>query len=144
MNEKEVLDLAMRLLGRRDLSEYELRQKLRLKALPSQVDQAVSYLLERHYLSDELLCRRLIEKHCSQGDLGPLGIRSKLRKRGISDLVIREQMSQTDFSEEAVWAKELLRKRRLLDGPPKAARFLYSRGFSPSVINKIISPLTAE
>ncbi|EGO62104.1 regulatory protein RecX [Acetonema longum] len=144
MNEAEVLALAMRLLGRRDLSEYELRQKLRLKALPSQVDRTVSYLLERHYLSDELLCRRLIEKHCIQGDLGSLGIRNKLRKRGISDPIIREQMSQIDFSEEDIWAKDLLTKRRLLDDLPKAARFLYSRGFSRPVINRVISPLMTE
>ena len=147
--EQELRGYAYRLLGRRDYSRHELREKLlsnyalRIKrggALPrgkNEADHLVEALLdelkENGFQSDDKFTRAFIRQGVNRG-WGPMKIRHKLRTRGVEESIITANLP----NEDDFWLGKALdiAKRRYamplasVEEKGKCYRFLLSRGFS--------------
>ena len=126
---------ALKMLIRREHSQLELSNKLRLKGFDDvDIKHSIDLLIEQKYQSDQRFTEAFILMRYNQGK-GPVIISSDLRKRGIESF----DLSIFDWFE---LAKEV-RKQKFGQKLPsdyktqaKQKRFLESRGFSFDEINK--------
>ena len=135
------LETAVRFLAGRDLSEQELRRKLRTKGYESaEIDPVIEHLREKGFLNDERLQRHAIEKLVKEKKQGLVGIAAKLRTAG---LTVTNQEIRDLFSEEEEWetAQRLLKRsfpEITAENQARVARFLYNRGFSPFILSRLV------
>lgn len=130
------LAVAVRLLAQRDHSERELSDKLAQRSYPgSEIDEALSRLRERGYVDDTVYCAKLADNLWHSGKWGLAGVTNQLRRRGLSEAVIRKALTDFDLSQELEYALALLEKRGFSwNARDKACRFLASRGFASATI----------
>ncbi len=134
MDYREVYGKALHLLKVRFLSEEELRRKLaRYDVDDDVIDAVVDELKNKRFIDDRRLARAVYEQYARKGQYGHAYIVCCLRRRGLS---VPDDLERVDEDEVV----KLLVRRRLAgsDDPRKIARFLQYRGFSPSVIRKMI------
>lgn len=133
------------LLGRRDYSEKELRDKMRLRGFePEAIDKGIEYAKESGYQSD---ARYASQKAAALGRrLGNGRISRELKDKGIEPAAISEELATLE--PELDRAVGLLGK---YEGQPmtpelrgKVTRFLAYRGFGFDVIKKAIRQLGAR
>ena len=141
----DALGAALRLLGVRQRSVFELTAKLKDKGFDSvEIDKTVERLKEAGYLNDGAFARALASSRASHKAWGPARIARDLTARGIDRETIKDAVEQACPSEEelAKAAFERWRKRNsLISGRElqiKAFRHLSARGFSPSAVWKAI------
>ncbi len=79
------------MLARRDLSEGEVRARLRERKYPDpEIESAIARLRERRYLDDRSLALAAA-RHRAEGRLeGPIRVTAHLRQRQLPDLLIEE------------------------------------------------------
>ncbi len=90
------LATAVRLLARRDHSEYELRVKLKQRGFSmTEIDMALERIKNEHSLDDERLKIHMIEKLIREQRAGLHAIVGKLRLMGlpVSTETVREYLS---------------------------------------------------
>ena len=138
-------NVALNLLSRREHSEYELRQKLKLRdLLPEAIDEAIVRLIADSLLSDQRFTESYV-RHRMNAGVGPLKIRFELRKKGVGDELSDDYLDLDDERWDELMIQQRIRKfgaeipadynKRM-----KQARFLQTRGFSPeSVIRLFLS-----
>ena len=139
-NPEGPLATAVRLLARRDHSEFELRAKLKQRGFTApEIDAAVERVKNEGYLDDERIKLRTIEKLVREQRAGLHSILGKLRLMGLcaSAETVREY-----FSLDAEWelAQQLLEKQKLAftqENYPRLVRLLNNRGFSRPVLNRL-------
>jgi len=134
---RRAVQVAVRLLAKRDHSSNELRSKLGARGFDEQsVDYALQEMEQHGYLDDVRFATLFAEQRMEKG-LGPRGISAKLRERGIDDSLCRQSVSALNadwqemaeialckrFSSADLLSEETRQKARM-------ARFLESRGFS--------------
>ena len=126
---------ALKMLIRREHSQLELSNKLKLKGFDDvDIKYSIDLLIEQKYQSDERFTEAFILMRYNQGK-GPLIISSELRKRGIENF----DLSIFDWLE---LVKDIRKKKFGHNLPSdfktqaKQKRFLASRGFSFDEINK--------
>ena len=126
---------ALKMLIRREHSQLELCNKLKLKGIDDVgIKYSIDLLIEQKYQSDERFTEAFILMRYNQGK-GPVIISSELRKRGIENF----DLSIFDWFE---LVKEVRKKKFGHNLPSdyqtqaKQKRFLASRGFSFDEINK--------
>lgn len=135
MPEQDAKNYALWLLGAREHSTKELQQKLSRKGYEQDaIDEAVNYLLDLNYLSDE----RYAEAFCRSKAAKPLGkqrILNELRMKGIPEPMAKEALNslEVDWFELALELK--LRKfgyevEKDFKARAKQTRYLVYRGFS--------------
>ena len=135
------LDLAVRMLARRPLSEGELALRLAGKGFPEpEVAGTVARLRELALLDDAGFCRRLARSYLEVRRYGPAKIARSLSARrfprGLVEAALREVASGDGVAGAAAAA---LRKKYRGGIPPgrenaaRAYRFLAGRGFPPEV-----------
>lgn len=128
-------EAAMQLLSRRDHGEYELYQKLALKGYPEdEIDLAVNYCLDNHYLDDLRYAKSQIRQHVYKGH-GERRIRQELSQKRVSEAVIACALQQEpqDWFERAKSAAEKKFKGHKANDQKeyaKQVRFLQYRGYS--------------
>lgn len=135
-------NVALGLLSRREHSEHELRQKLKLREfLPEEIDPAIVRLIADSLLSDQRFTESYVRHRMSAG-VGPLKIRFELRKRGVEDELSDDYLDLHD----ARWDELMLQQRMRKFGAEipadfskrmKQARFLQNRGFSPESVMRL-------
>lgn len=145
-NRREVLPEAVRLLARRDYSEHELCCRLKAKGYDEPaIGEAVRRLKERGYLNEAALCHALYRKWVSGGKVGLKAIVYKLKQRGISENIIQEMTVEYDLDEEQERALVLIKKKfgelDLGGQKQKIARFLIGKGFTDSIIARILDQI---
>src|SRR5690606_23075065 len=89
----------MKLLQRREYSEHELRSKAASDGYAQEaIDQALQYLQDNHYQSDERFCDMFIRSRINRLS-GPYKLRMELRQKGIDEGLImqRIQSSEVDW-----------------------------------------------
>ena len=129
------LHCAVGLLSRREHSQLELKNKLRLRAYPdSEINAALDRLVEQGLQNDERFAESFINLRMGRGS-GPLKIRAELLTRGVDEGVVALHLSASD----AHWcdkARQVAEKKYGI-APPQDARekarrirFMSSRGFS--------------
>ena len=147
---RKALSSALRLLGRRDHSVAELRQKLIRRDVAENVIQTVlAECLRLNYLDDARTARALIERFKRKG-CGLYRIRHELAQRGLSGETFRDFLENSlSSSEERELAQRVLQKKlKTLDRMPehrkrmlRLQRFLRGRGFSEAIIADVLEDL---
>jgi regulatory protein len=90
---------ALQLLARRPRSEAEIRQRLRKRELPAEVQEAViGRLAQLGYLDDEAFARAWVENRLAFRPRGRSMLRYELRQKGVSEETIQKALA--DFDEE--------------------------------------------
>jgi len=92
---------AVRLLGSRDHSVYELTKKLAAREhADDAIRAALEELSELNYVNDARYARLYTEQRLSRG-YGPLSVRSKLRERGVASHLVDAALA----AQNANWAE---------------------------------------
>lgn len=132
-------EAAVRLLGHRDHSVFELRRKLAKREHDDDAIQAaIDELIELNYVNDRRYAVLFTEQRLGRG-YGPLSVRSKLRERGIESQLVDDALAEQNMSWSEL-AKKALQKRFAADvivsretrDESRISRFLAARGFSGS------------
>ena len=136
---------AVKYLVTREHSRMEIETKLAKRDVPADVVDAVTEQLQREgYQCDVRFATALCEQRLRKG-YGPLFIRAKLQERGVDSAIIAEVIDEldTDWVAQAVDAlRNRFNPEELADNSQRqrgrVARFLQSRGFSPSVARRAL------
>ena len=135
---------ALLLLGRRELSVQQLRERLRDREHPAEdVDRAIDLLLENRTLDDERVAAAYVRTALKVKGRGRLRIQRELQEMGIEKATAAAALAEAfgEVDERALIAKALQKK---LHGKPKIAspaeyarvyQFLMRQGFSPAAVS---------
>jgi len=149
LTEPALYDYAIKALGRRMRTEFELRRILSAKAEPGERGQAaikavVARLKENGYLSDAAYAETFTRLRQENDKLGSRRVRQKLAAKGVPSRIaqqaVEDRYSATD---EVALAREHLARKRI--GKPeneketaRVVRRLAAAGFSSGVIYKVL------
>jgi regulatory protein len=134
---------ALQFLGRRELSEKQLRERLRDREHPAdEVDRVIAHLLESKTLDDARVARAHARTAARVKGRGRLRVMRELSAMGIAKETATEAAADVfaDVDERALIAKALKKKMR---GRPKIAskaeharlyQYLMRQGFTPAGI----------
>lgn len=150
LNDGELYDYAVRLLGGRSLSSGEVREKLRQRALPdADVDAVIRKLKEYRFLDDDRFAEGYAAARRDNQGFGKFRVNQDLRKRRVAQTVAErattEAFSQVDETEQA--KQYLERKFRGKDLPQflaveknaaSAYRRLRTAGFGSAVVIRLL------
>ena len=101
-------EIAFMLLARRDYSHKELGQKLAARGIPrEEIEGILQTLQDQKLLDDHRYARRWASLWIQGKLMGPLGIKMRLRQKGISEDIVKETLM---YTEEIFPAKERVRK----------------------------------
>jgi regulatory protein len=135
--QKKMMDI----LARRDHSEKEIRQKLKDKFTPEEIDRAIDLAKEKGWIPNSTESLQALSEETAamlrRKGKGPLYIERYLEERGMPPV-------KGDASEELEKAQELAHNKfsdiDKMDQKEKAkvGRFLISRGFSLETVRKVI------
>lgn len=144
---RDVRDVAIGLLARREHSRFELRYKLAARGFDAaDVESALTRLQAESLLDDARFAEAYVRSRAERG-FGPLKITQELRSRGVPDHTIEDYLK----SPPTPWldsARAQHRKRfgarpsRNLRDKARQARFLRSRGFSSEMIRQVLDGAT--
>ena len=135
---------ALHLLGRRELSVYQLRERLREREHADQdVERAITLLIESGALNDRRVADAYVRTALGVKGRGRLRIQRELQEIGIDKEVAAEALAEAfgAVDERALIAQALKKKLRgktRLATPADYARvyqFLMRQGFSPAAVN---------
>lgn len=135
-------ECALSLLEHRDRTEKEMRQKLRERDYgPQEIDEALSFLKEYHYIDDAEYAERYIRVYSSRKSTRQ--IRYDLQKKGVAKELVEVHLEENPVDEEAQ-VRAYLQKKGYTPGErmdPAAYRKLTAalcrRGFSYEVIRRV-------
>jgi regulatory protein len=133
---------ALRLLGVRDRSEHEVRQRLAQRGLESDgIERIVQRLYRYRYLDDSRFAEGVAQRGARRGH-GRIRVRSELAAKGIDKTVAEEAIAST-FVDEETLARQALHKRYKTTptddaARARAARFLLQRGFPQRLVLAIL------
>ncbi len=141
--EKEIREICLLLLTRREHSQLELLDKLALKGYERSVTQRlVDKLAEEGWQSDQRFAEAYARFRIKKG-FGPVKINYELRQRGITgfdlDAVVMdlaegwEEVISQIYSKKFTDEGALTQQQRL-----KRSRFLLQRGFSHEMIKTVL------
>lgn len=129
---------ALRLLGRRDHSTFEIKQKLSRRAFePDVIADALDRLAEKKYLDDQAFAVHWVNQRVNTAPRSLRLMRQELRQKGVGHAQI--EMALADVDEQALAIACLQRKRRRWHRLKESARrlkmlaHLGSKGFSYAV-----------
>jgi len=147
---KAAMDTAIRLLCRRRHTSYEIEQKLAARKVNKDCIKAViSKCRHLNYINDKETALQYFQELKNKG-CGCLKIRSDMKKKGITQEQIEDIFSKFyNDNEELETARKALQKnlRRFnrekdhWKKKEKIYRFLCYKGFTGSIISKVISEL---
>jgi len=143
------LTLAYRLLAMRDRTEHEIRAALAAEGIrtPEVVGDIVETLRRQGYLDDRRLAAGFMRFAARHRPGGPHLARRKLRKAGVSEEIIEEEIREALPPErerelaEALAVKKLRGAKSREQAVRRVHGFLARRGFSESVVRGICSKI---
>ena len=131
---------ALRMLGRRELSEAQIRQRLaRREHAPEAIDEAVARLIEERAIDDNRVAEAIARMETGVRKRGKLRIRRKIESVGISPAIARRALDEVfgniddDDLLESALAKRLRRGASISDEREfnRLYRYLVGQGFEP-------------
>ena len=134
---------ALHLLGRRELSVRQLRERLRDREhAEADIDRAIALLLENRALDDRRVADAYVRTALKVKGRGRLRIQRELQEMGIEKDVAGEALAEAcgDLDERTLIAQALKKKLRgktRIGSPAEYARvyqFLMRQGFSPAAV----------
>ena len=147
MQSCDAIKYAIRLLAKRDMSTWEISQKLKSKGyLSDTIQNTLSILIDEKYLNDLTLAERKLQALMFSGKYGCKFITTKLRQQyGFSESIIVTVLPILNNYNEKDQAYQLVMKK--FDGEEiadtsKISRFLARRGFSSASIYYVLDQIT--
>ena len=134
---------ALRLLARREHSQYELRRKLKARGYGERlVDELLAELITERLLSDTRYAEAMVTNRASRG-YGPLRICIELRDRGVAERIVDKALQEAEVDWDERLRHTYDRKYgEMADESFKTwasrAQFLKNRGFSVDAIRRVI------
>lgn len=134
---------ALRLLARREHSQYELRRKLKARGYgEGLVDELLTALVDERLLSDTRYAEAMVTHRASRG-YGPLRICMELRDRGVAERIVDKalQEAEVDWDERLRHTYERKYGEMAVESFKawaSRAQFLKNRGFSVDAIRRVI------
>jgi regulatory protein len=149
LDERALLEYAIKSLGARMRSEQDLRRLMKAKVEieetgPAKIDRVIVRLKEYGYLDDTKFAENYTQLRQQNEKFGQRRVRQELGRKGISQQTISDTIEQkyADVSEEALARQHLERKRIRKPENEKETnrvmRRLVTAGFSTGVIYKIL------
>ncbi len=149
MEEKNLaLQFAMKLIGLRRRSVFEIEKRLQQKSYPCDIiDQVVKELKGFGYLNDEKFAESYVSDRINFRPCGRQLLIKELRERGVEESVAENKINELLDSEKemALAEKMLIKKMKFPDKNAeknklykKYASFLQSKGFSFDIISKVL------
>lgn len=137
---QEAMDKAVKYLGVRMRSAYEIKQYLRTKGYNDEdIAEVLTILEEYKYVDDAAYAGAFIRDRLNFNPCGSKKMYAELRKRGISGEVISEAMAANMYEEiEAEAAIKVALKQRT-DNKDKLLRYLLGRGFTYSAARSALA-----
>ena len=138
---------ALRLLGRRELSEFQVRQRLARKGhTQSDVDEAVQRLMEERALDDRRTAEALARTEALVKRRGRIRVRRALEQAGIAEALAREALDAVfaavdeDEAVENSLGRRLRGDRRIADDRQfqRLYRYLVSQGFESDRVLRVL------
>jgi regulatory protein len=138
MIKKDALAIALHFLKFRPRSVFEVEKKLKSKKFAEkEIDRVTSVLKKEKLLDDEKFAKMWVESRNNLRPSGSYVLKMELRRLGIADDIIEKVL--TPQRDEVLAKKALDMKARYREADfEKKAAFLQRRGFSTSVIYKIL------
>lgn len=138
---------ALRLLSQREYSRAELAAKLRPHCEASdEIDALLTELEAKGWLDDKRASDSLVYR--KSGRFGAARIRQDLQAKGLSPDLIASALEGLRASEVgralAVWQKKFGTPAQTPAERAKQMRFLLTRGFSASVVTRVVSGRAVE
>ncbi len=141
------LKYALKILGYRDRSMSEMRQKLTGKGFPKNVvEGTIAYLEEKAFIDDRRLAELLKRDAVERRHFGAQGVRSYLIRRGIAkDIADEMAESDNDYLGAAMQlAEKKMRSMGRLDSVTIKRRLLgllARRGFTSDEIRQVLKKI---
>lgn len=128
------LEIAQRLIARRDHSCRELAEKLKVRGVaPPAIEQTIEQCLHYGWLNDQRFAENYI-RYRSRNGFGPIRILAELSQRGVAQSMIPDLNNVEDVDWFELAAEVARKKYRQACGEKaqwqKQARFLQGRGFA--------------
>jgi len=148
-SQKEIRDICLRLLTRREHSQLELLNKLALRGFErSETALIVDDLAEQNWQSNHRFAESYVRHRINRG-YGPIKISYELRQRGVEDFCLENVVSDIidDWSEllKQVYRKKYSDQKTLTDNEwHSRSRFLKQRGFSGEMIKTLFKQLNIQ
>lgn len=143
----ELRQKALALLARREHTRAELVRKLTPFGTKDEIDAVIANLQSANLQSDARFAEAYLRSQARR--LGPARLRQSLKQKGVDADTVTEQMETADLPDELQQAREIwTRKFGTAPGDAKEwgkqARFLQARGFSSSVIRRLLKAPNAN
>ena len=144
---------AYSLLRSRPRSEFELRQRLKIKGYGSEIIEAIVCDLKRiGEIDDAKFARLWVESRMHQNPMGDIVLRRELQEKGISDSIIEATLADKarhydEFKVASNIAEERFKQLAKLDKKKAMKRlydFLMRRGFTFDTVQKVINEIVCE
>ncbi|NMA67336.1 MAG: regulatory protein RecX [Clostridiaceae bacterium] len=138
---------AVRFLYSRDRSEEEVINKLIFKGFDKDVAKNAAQSLKAiGYIDDNRYARRYLTERIRLKSLSKKALQMELKRKGISDEIIDEALSEFEIEDEEVAYRAAKKKFSKYDIEDKKVqlrimRFLAHRGFSTETVRKVIKYL---
>jgi regulatory protein len=141
MPEPSLRQRALAYLARREHSRLELKRKLAPHTEDAdELDRLLDDFAKRGWLSEQRFVEQVVQARSTK--YGSRYIAHELRQKGVDETLIEQALPQLQEEElataRAVWEKKFGRLPEDQKERAKQVRFLLSRGFSQSVIMKVL------
>jgi len=142
---------AYSLLRARPRSEFELRQRLKMKGYGAEAIETIASELRRAGQIDDVKFARLwIESRMQCNPAGDVVLRHELKVKGVSDAIIEDALADKagrydEFEVAFNMAQERFRQLAKLDKKKALKRlydFLMRRGFGFDIVQRVIEEIT--
>lgn len=151
---QKLLSYSLNALGRRALTEHEMREKLlkrvrKLKGGEEEIPGVLGRLAELKLIDDGIYVRNFIRTHSALNPSGKFGIYRKLRLKGVDQDLFEEIWEEVSPDEEGlmeVAVEAFVRKKGAIDSgkqKERLMRYLAGRGFRGDMIYRAVKELGA-
>ncbi|UJF35408.1 regulatory protein RecX [Paenibacillus hexagrammi] len=137
---------ALGMIGRRPHSAVEIKRKLKESGFEEVIiTWACERLQEQNYVNDEQFAKMWSEHRIYSQKKGRNWVKQELQQKGVQKEIVQEAIQAIDPEEEYHGAYKLghnkwkLTSGSLLDKKRKTAAFLLRRGYTHSIVNKVLS-----
>lgn len=138
---KSALDTALFLLKFRARSVFEIRQKLKQKSfLTEEIDKVIDILVRNELLDDNKFAKMYVGDRNKLRPTGSYLLKMELKRLGIDEYLVENVLRGQN--EEELARRAITSKSRFIGADfEKKASFLQRRGFSMSVIMRVLKDI---